>query len=126
MKKIVHTDLAPKALGPYSQAVISHGMVYCSGQVGLNPATGALAGDTVEEQAHQVLKNLNAVLSAAGSSFEQVVKVSIFLAEMSDFKAVNEIYGTYFTSSFPARETVAVKGLPIGAKIEISCIAVVG
>jgi 2-iminobutanoate/2-iminopropanoate deaminase len=125
MKKIVHTPSAPKALGPYSQAVVANGMVYCSGQIGLVPSTGVMAGDSVEEQTHQVLKNLKNVLEAAGSSMENVVKVTIFLHEMHDFKAVNEIYGTYFVANHPARETVAVKTLPAGAKIEISCIAVV-
>lgn len=123
MKTIVETSSAPKALGPYSQAVIYNGTVYCSGQVGLNPETGLMAGESVEVQAHQVLSNLKAVLSKAGSSLENVVKVSIFLTEMTDFKSVNEIYATYFTSNHPARETVAVKSLPAGAKIEISCIA---
>jgi 2-iminobutanoate/2-iminopropanoate deaminase len=123
MKKIIHTETAPKALGPYSQAVVAGGMVYCSGQIGLNPATGAFAGESVEEQARQVLTNLGEVLKAAGSSFNQVVKVSIFLFDMADFKVVNEIYATFFTSEFPARETVAVKSLPAGAKVEISCIA---
>ena len=124
-KKIVHSDDAPKALGPYSQAVIYNGIVYCSGQIGLNPQTGEFAGTTVSEQAEQVMKNLEAVLSEAGSNFANVLKCTIFLADMADFSTVNEIYGRFFTINPPARETVAVKTLPKNALVEIGCIAIV-
>jgi 2-iminobutanoate/2-iminopropanoate deaminase len=123
MKHLVHTDNAPKALGPYSQAIKANGFVFCSGQVGLNPATGKLAGEDVSTQCKQVMENLKAVLEQAGSSFDHVVKTTIFLADMNDFAKVNEIYGSYFSQNYPARETVAVKTLPINALVEISVIA---
>lgn len=122
-KQIIHTDNAPKALGPYSQAVVYNGIVYCSGQIGLNPATSEFAGNTVAEQAEQVMKNLEAVLTEAGSDFSKVVKCTIFLADMGDFSTVNEIYACYFQVNPPARETVAVKTLPKNALVEIGCIA---
>jgi 2-iminobutanoate/2-iminopropanoate deaminase len=125
MKLVVHTDHAPKALGPYSQAIKANGMVFCSGQVGLDPATGEFAGDDVSTQCRQVMENLKAVLHEAGSGFDQVVKTSIFLADMGDFATVNEIYGSYFSQNYPARETVAVKTLPKNALVEISVIALV-
>jgi len=124
-KKIVHSDDAPKALGPYSQAVIYNGIVYCSGQIGLNPQTGDFVGNSVSEQTEQVMKNLEAVLSEAGSNFANVLKCTIFLADMSDFAVVNEIYGRFFKINPPARETVAVKTLPKNALVEIGCIAIV-
>jgi 2-iminobutanoate/2-iminopropanoate deaminase len=124
-KQIVHSDDAPKALGPYSQAVIYNGIVYCSGQIGLNPKTGEFAGNTVSEQAEQVMKNLEAVLSEADTNFANVLKCTIFLADMADFAVVNEIYGRFFTINPPARETVAVKTLPKNALVEIGCIAIV-
>ncbi|NCP84377.1 MAG: RidA family protein [Bacteroidetes bacterium] len=124
-KQIVQSDEAPKALGPYSQAVIYNGLVYCSGQIGLNPKTGEFAGNTVSEQAEQVMKNLEAVLSEAGSNFANVLKCTIFLADMSDFAVVNEIYGKFFKINPPARETVAVKTLPKNALVEIGCMAIV-
>jgi 2-iminobutanoate/2-iminopropanoate deaminase len=124
MKKIIHTDKAPKALGPYSQAVVHNGLVYCSGQVGIDPQTGNFAGESVEAQCHQVMRNLGAVLQEAGSSFGQVLKCSIFLKDMDDFSVVNEIYGVHFNDEPPARETVAVKTLPKDAQVEISCIAI--
>jgi len=123
MKEIIHTDEAPAALGPYSQAVSHNGVVYCSGQIGLVPDTMEFAGNDVETQAKQVMKNLKAVLTAAGSRFDKVIKCSIFLADMGDFATVNEIYGSYFTDDPPARETVAVKTLPKNCKVEISCVA---
>lgn len=123
MKKIIHTDKAPKAIGPYSQAVIANGMVYCSGQISLNPETMEIVGESAKAQAQQVMKNLEAVLDAAGSSFDKVVKTSIFLASMDDFATVNEVYGAYFSSEPPARETVAVKTLPKNVLVEISCIS---
>lgn len=123
MKEIIHTDSAPKAIGPYSQAVVHDGIVYCSGQIGLDPATMEFAGPTVDAQAEQVMRNLAAVLAAAGSGFDKVLKCTIFLADMADFATVNAIYGRYFPENPPARETVAVKTLPKGGLVEIGCVA---
>ena len=120
--KIIHTDAAPAAVGPYSQAVISGGMVYTAGQVALDPKTGAMVGSDVTEQARQVMANLAAVLAAAGSSFEKAVKTTCFLADMDDFAAFNAVYGEYFTGK-PARSCVAVKTLPKGALCEVEVIA---
>jgi len=122
-RKIIHTDEAPEAIGPYSQAVINNGTIYCSGQIPLKPVSMEMAGDNITAQTRQVMKNLEAVLKAAGSGFNKVVKCSIFLDNMDDFKKVNAIYGEYFTEEPPARETVAVETLPKNAKVEISCIA---
>lgn len=124
MKEIIHTDAAPKAIGPYSQAVVHDGIVYCSGQIGLDPATMEFAGTTVDVQAEQVMRNLGAVLAAAGSGFDRVLKCTIFLADMGDFATVNAIYGRYFPENPPARETVAVKTLPKSGLVEIGCVAV--
>lgn len=118
----VHTDNAPKAVGPYSQAVISNGMVYTSGQIAINPATNNIEAVTIEEQTEQVMKNLGAVLAEAGSSFDKAVKTTCFLADMGDFAAFNEIYGKYFTS-LPARSCVAVKTLPKNVLVEVEVIA---
>lgn len=123
MKEIIQTPNAPKAIGPYSQAVVVEGLVYCSGQIGLDPVTMEFAGSTVDDQAEQVMKNLSAVLEAAGSGFDRVIKCTIFLADMGDFTTVNAIYGRYFTNNPPARETVAVKTLPKNGLVEIGCIA---
>ena len=122
-KKVIHSDNAPAAIGPYSQAIVSNGMVYCSGQIGLKAEDGSLAGSDIETQTRQVMKNLGEVLKAAGSGFEKVVKCSIFLADMGDFAVVNAIYGEYFQVDPPARETVAVRTLPKNVLVEISCIA---
>ena len=122
-KKIISTTEAPAAIGPYSQAVSCNGMIYCSGQIPLNPETMEIVGETAAEQAEQVMKNLGKVLEAAGSDFSKVVKCSIFLDTMDDFGAVNEVYGGYFDSDPPARETVAVQTLPKNVLVEISCIA---
>ncbi len=121
MKKIA-TNNAPAAIGPYSQAVVCGGLVYTSGQIALDPATAALAGDDIVTQTEQVMKNLDAVLTAAASSFDKAVKTTCFLANISDFAAFNEIYGKYFTSK-PARSCVAVKDLPKGALVEVEVIA---
>ncbi|MDX1641050.1 MAG: RidA family protein [Balneolaceae bacterium] len=123
MKKIVKTDKAPAAIGPYSQAVIFENIVYCSGQIALAPKTMELVSHSIEEQTKQVMDNIEQVLLEAGSNFSKVLKCSIFLDNMDDFTAVNEIYGTYFQENPPARETVEVSSLPKHAKIEISCIA---
>lgn len=121
MKKI-HTDNAPLAVGPYSQAVVSGGMVYTSGQIAINPATNTIEAVTIEEQSEQVMKNLGAVLEASGSSFDKAVKTTCFLADMNDFSAFNEVYGKYFTS-LPARSCVAVKTLPKNVLVEVEVIA---
>lgn len=121
----VSTDKAPAAIGPYSQAVRVNGLLFCSGQIALDPATGELAPGDVVVQAGQVMGNIAAVLAAAGAGFDDVVKTTIFLVDMGDFGAVNEIYGRCFTSHKPARSTVAVKSLPRGALVEIEVIACV-
>lgn len=123
MKQIISTPDAPAAIGPYSQAVICNGMVYCSGQIPLDPVTMQFVSTDVQAQTEQVMANLKAVLEAAGSGFDKVVKCSIFLDSMDDFAKVNEVYGRYFPEHPPARETVAVKTLPKNALVEISCIA---
>lgn len=122
-RKIIHTDNAPEAIGPYSQAVLHNDIVYCSGQIGLDPKTMDYAGDDVASQTKQVMNNLEQVLNEAGSDFSKVIKCSIFLADMDDFVIVNELYGEHFKENPPARETVAVKTLPKNALVEISCIA---
>jgi 2-iminobutanoate/2-iminopropanoate deaminase len=123
MKSIISTSNAPAAIGPYSQAVAYGGLVYCSGQIPLDPATMEFVGSDIQSQARQVMENLQAVLAAAGTDFSKVLKCSIFLASMDDFAAVNAVYGEYFPENPPARETVAVKTLPKNALVEISCIA---
>ncbi len=124
-KKIVSTTDAPAAIGPYSQAVIHNGLVFCSGQIPTDPATGEFSGTDITTQAEQVMKNLDGLLKASGSDFSKVLKCTIFLADMGDFAVVNGIYGRYFPENPPARETVAVKTLPKNALVEISCIAIV-
>lgn len=122
--QIVATSQAPAAIGPYSQAVVASGMVYCSGQIALDPATGQMVGNNAAEQAARVMQNLEAVLKAAGSSFDKVVRTTIYLVSMADFAAVNEVYGQRFPGHKPARATVAVKELPKGGLVEIDCIAI--
>jgi 2-iminobutanoate/2-iminopropanoate deaminase len=117
------TDAAPAPIGPYSQAIRSGGELYCSGQVPLDPATGELVGGDITVQTERVLQNLGAVLRAAGTDYAAVVKTTIFLTDMSDFAAVNDVYAKYFGASRPARSTVAVAALPRGARIEIEAIA---
>ena len=123
MKKITTKD-APGAIGPYSQAVAHGGMVYTSGQIALDPVEGVMVGQDVKTQTERVMKNLDAVLKAAGSSFDHVVKTTCFLADMNDFAAFNEVYGSYITSA-PARSCVAVKDLPKGALVEVEVIAAI-
>jgi 2-iminobutanoate/2-iminopropanoate deaminase len=125
MNEVVSTDKAPGAIGPYSQAIKANGMVFCSGQIPIDPATGNFVSDDVAEQTVQVFKNLQAVLEAAGSGFEKVVKTTVFLADMNDFAAMNEVYGRYFTDNKPARATVQAARLPRDAKVEIECIALI-
>ena len=120
--RVIHTDHAPAAIGPYSQAMISGGFVFTSGQVAFDAATGDLVGENVTEQAEQVMRNLAAVLEAAGSSVEKAVKTTCFLADMGDFAAFNEVYGRYFTGR-PARSCVAVKTLPKNMLCEVEVIA---
>jgi 2-iminobutanoate/2-iminopropanoate deaminase len=124
MNEVVSTADAPGAIGPYSQAIKAGGMVFCSGQIPIDPATGQFVSDDVAEQTKQVLQNLEAVLKAAGCSFASVVKTTVFLADMGDFAAMNEVYSEIFNENKPARATVQAAGLPRDAKVEIECIAV--
>ena len=123
MEKI-HTDKAPAAVGPYSQAIAANGMLYTSGQIPLDPQTGAITGKNIKEQAEQVMKNLMAVLEAAGTNADKVVKTLCFLADMNDFAAFNEVYARYFTEK-PARSCVEVSALPKGALCEVELVAVI-
>jgi 2-iminobutanoate/2-iminopropanoate deaminase len=125
MKKIIHTPNAPAPIGPYSQAVQAGPLLFISGQIPLNPATGNVDATDIAGETHQVMLNLKAILSAAGLDFGHVVKTTILLSDMSLFLSVNEIYGGYFTGDFPARETYAVKTLPKNVNIEISMVAAV-
>lgn len=118
----IHTDKAPAAIGPYSQAVVANGMVYTSGQIAINPATGNVEASDIVGQTEQVMKNLGEVLAAAGSSFDNAVKTTCFLADIADFAAFNEVYGKYFTSK-PARSCVAAKALPKNVLVEVEVIA---
>lgn len=122
MTKKISTEKAPKAIGPYSQAVLFGNLLFTSGQIALNPETGVLEGKDVKEQTHRVCKNLKAVLEEAGTSFENVIKTTCFLSDMADFAAFNEVYGEYFTSK-PARSCVAAKELPKGALVEVEVVA---
>ena len=126
MNIIVNTKDAPAPIGPYSQAVIANGFLFVSGQVAINPENGELNLSSISEETHQVMRNINAVLLEAEYAFEDIIKTTIFLADMELFAAVNEVYGSYFSSAFPARETVAVKGLPKGVNVEISVTAYKG
>ena len=121
--RTVSTDNAPKAIGPYSQAVSANGLIFCSGQIALDPRTGNIVGATAAEQATQVMKNLAAVLEAGGSKLSQVVKTTIFLKNMADFAAVNEIYAKAMGDHRPARATIEAARLPKDARVEIDCIA---
>jgi 2-iminobutanoate/2-iminopropanoate deaminase len=122
-KTIINTPKAPAPIGPYSQAVVSNNMLYISGQIALNPATGELVNSDIPTETHQVMRNLHEILEAAGSNFNHAVKATIFLSDMNLFAQVNEVYGSYFSADYPARETVAVKGLPKNVNVEISMIA---
>lgn len=126
MKKIINTPNAPAPIGPYSQAVFAGNMLFVSGQIAINPQSGELNIDTIEEETHQVMRNIKAVLLEAELDFKNIVKTSIFLSDMGNFSKVNEIYGTYFSSDFPARETVEVSVLPKNVNVEISVIALKG
>lgn len=122
----VETERAPAAIGPYSQAIAVGGFVFTAGQLGLDPATGRLVGDDARSQAAQALRNIAAVLEAAGASLDAVVKTTIFLVDLNDFAAVNEVYAEHFGAHRPARSTVQVAALPAGGRVEIEAVAVVG
>ena len=124
-KEIVTTRNAPGAIGPYSQAIKAGGLVFCSGQIPIDPQTGGFVSDVVGEQTEQVLRNLSEVLKAAGTSLDNVVKTTVFLADMNDFAEMNEVYGQFFSENKPARATVQAARLPRDAKVEIDCIAIV-
>jgi 2-iminobutanoate/2-iminopropanoate deaminase len=124
MKRIITTEKAPAAIGPYSQAVEVNGTLYISGQLPLDPAIGKIVEGDVSAQAEQVFKNIRAILNDAGYSFDDVVKSTVFLADMELFPALNEVYKKYYTENCPARSTIAVKGLPLGTLVEIDTIAV--
>lgn len=126
MKQIIKTTNAPAPIGPYSQAVQAGNFLFVSGQVAINPENGELNIGNIEEETHQVMRNLKAVLLEAGLTFDHVVKSTIFLSDMGTFAQVNEVYGQYFTADFPARETVQVSVLPKNVNVEISVIAIVG
>lgn len=123
MKQIIQTEHAPQAIGPYSQAVKTRGLVYASGQIPIDPQTGQFVPGGIREQTEQVLKNLTAVLEAAGSGLDQVVKTTVFLADMEEFTSMNEVYARFFTVDPPARATVQAAGLPRNARVEIEVIA---
>lgn len=125
MREIISTESAPGAIGPYSQAVKAGNMVFCSGQIPIDPATGEFVSNDVAAQTEQVLKNLTAVLEAAGAGLNDVVKTTVFLADMNDFAAMNEVYARYFDENKPARATVQAARLPRDARIEIECVAVI-
>lgn len=123
MKKIINTSNAPAAIGPYSQAVFANDTLYCSGQIALDPLSGELVLSSIEEETEQVMKNIEAVLTAAKMKFEHVVKCSIFMSSMEHYDEINEVYARYFTNNPPAREAVAVKTLPKSVNVEISVVA---
>lgn len=122
MKKVLFTDSAPKAVGPYSQAIASGDVIFTSGQLGIDMETGKLAQD-VEKQAHCAMKNLGSILKTAGLGYENIVKTTIFLTNMADFGAVNAVYASYFDSDYPARSCIQVAALPLGGLVEIECVA---
>jgi 2-iminobutanoate/2-iminopropanoate deaminase len=123
---VINSFNAPAPIGPYSQAILANGVLYVSGQIALDPATGELVQTDIEAETHQVMKNLLGILQAAGLGFEQVVKCTIFVKDLNNFTRINSIYGSYFTQNPPARETVEVSRLPKDVNVEISCIAVPG
>ena len=125
MKQIIQTDRAPQAIGPYSQAIKAHGFVFASGQIPIDPATGQFVAGGITEQTEQVMKNVAAVLEAAGSGLDRIVKTTVFLADMEEFAAMNEVYAKFFTSDPPARATVQAAGLPRNARVEIEVVALV-
>jgi 2-iminobutanoate/2-iminopropanoate deaminase len=126
MKKIVSTNEAPAAIGPYSQAVRMGNFLFCSGQIALDPKSGAIVSDDIKAQVRRVLDNISAILSAEGLTFDDIAKTTIFLTDLNDFQTVNEIYSSYFKQAPPARSTVQVSALPKGAKVEIEAVAFAG
>lgn len=126
IKEVLHTDLAPAAVGPYSQAIVANKMIFTSGQIPINPKTGKIEATTIEEQTEQVMQNLHCVLAEGGVAFDRVIKTTCFLADMNDFAAFNSVYGKYFPEGAPARSCVQVAALPMGAKVEVEVIAVQG
>jgi 2-iminobutanoate/2-iminopropanoate deaminase len=126
MKKIIHTDQAPKAVGPYSQAVSTGNLLFTAGQVAIDPATGKLVDGGIKEQTRQVMQNLKAILTAAGTDFSKVVKSTVFLQDMKQFADFNQVYAEYFPSEPPARSTFQVGALPLGAVVEIEMVVVLG
>lgn len=122
-KQIINTANAPAAIGPYSQAVKSGNLLFVSGQIPIHPTTGSLVSGSIEEETHQVMKNLSAILTEAGGDFNHVLKATIFIKNMNDFRKINEVYASYFTGNYPARETVEVARLPKDVNVEISVIA---
>jgi 2-iminobutanoate/2-iminopropanoate deaminase len=125
-RDVISTDKAPAAIGPYSQAIKSGGLVFCSGQIGLTPGTSSIVAGGIQTETERALENLKAVLAASGASLEDVVKTTVFLASMDEFTKMNEVYGRYFPSRPPARSTVAAAGLPKGARVEIEAVAAPG
>lgn len=125
-KEVIHSELAPAAVGPYSHAIVANNLVFTSGQVAIDPRTGKVESDTIEGQTEQVMQNLHYVLAQAGVSFDRVVKTTCFLADMNDFAAFNSVYGKYFPENPPARSCVEVSSLPMGLKVEVEMIAVRG
>ena len=126
IKEVIHSEFAPKAVGPYSQAIIANGFIFASGQVPINPATGKIEAATIEEQTEQVMQNLHYVLAQSGVAFDRVVKTTCFLSDINDFAAFNGVYAKYFPEEAPARSCVQVAALPLGAKVEVEVIAVKG
>jgi len=124
-KKVINTSKAPAPIGPYNQAIVSNNQLFISGQIPINPTTNKLVSGDVATETHQVMRNLAAILEEAGINFNHAVKTTIFLSDMNLFAQVNEVYGSYFSADYPARETVAVKGLPKGVNVEISMIAAI-
>ena len=126
IKEVLHTDLAPAAVGPYSQAIAANGFVFTSGQVPIDPKAGKIVATTIEEQTEQVMHNIGALLEASGLTFDRVVKTTCFLSDINDFAAFNGVYAKYFTEQAPARSCVQVAALPLGAKVEVEVVAVQG
>jgi len=123
MKKVVKTNHAPAPIGPYNQAIVTGNIMFVSGQIALDPLTGTLIQDSIASETRQVMENIGAILKEAGMEYSNIVKTSIFLTNLSDFSVVNDTYGSYFSTEFPARETIEVSKLPKGARVEISVVA---
>ena len=124
MKEVIHTDLAPKAVGPYSQAIMTDTMIYTSGQIPIDPKVGKIVAETIEAQTEQVMNNLKAVLATAGVGMDRIVKTTCYLADINDFAAFNGVYARYFLENPPARSCFQVAALPMGAKVEVEVVAV--